>query len=122
MSSQRVSLVLLLKRKPGISMEEFRQHYDNVHAKMAEKCFDHVYDRYSRNFITADPDLWATGEEVNEAPYDAVTVISFLSMEGLEEMQRLVQEPEQFKAFLDDENSFLDQSSRISFLCEESVS
>ncbi|HEY9263456.1 MAG TPA: EthD domain-containing protein [Mycobacterium sp.] len=122
----KISVVVFLKRKPGTTKEEFAEYYNSVHAKMAEALFGHLYESYTRNLVrtsgalaSAVPDgAAAEGDDL----YDAITVITFANREALAEMQRLTQEPDQLKAFLDDEDKFLDRSSKIAFMCDQYVS
>ncbi|MDE8650994.1 EthD domain-containing protein [Novosphingobium album (ex Liu et al. 2023)] len=42
---------VLLKRKPGMTFEAFREHYENGHALLGEKYFGHLFVSYRRNYI-----------------------------------------------------------------------
>ncbi|WP_327241810.1 EthD domain-containing protein [Streptomyces sp. NBC_01320] len=89
--ADKISIVLLLKRKPGTTKEQFRDHYNSVHAKMAEDCFRHVFDSYTRNLILTSGTHASTapdGEAVDDSPYDAITV---RTRADLAEMQQVVQ-------------------------------
>ena len=33
-----IKMIAILKRKPGMTMEEFIDHYENVHAPMNKRC------------------------------------------------------------------------------------
>jgi hypothetical protein len=77
-----VKLMILLTAKDGLSQEQFRQHYETVHAPMAVRLFPMVKE-YRRNFIdrhgvqvkpgAALPDFDVITELVfaNEADYEA---------------------------------------------------
>lgn len=41
----------LLKRKQGISHEEFREHFEREHAPLALKYIGHLFVEYRRNYI-----------------------------------------------------------------------
>ncbi len=43
----------LLKRKPGISHEQFRHHYETSHAVLGQKYFGHLILSYKRNYDVA---------------------------------------------------------------------
>ncbi|MGW0180603.1 EthD domain-containing protein [Nocardia sp. NPDC003345] len=57
-------VLLFLKRKPGMSVEAFREYYENTHSKLGEK-HAHGLVRYLRRYL--DP---VGGEEL---PFDVIT-------------------------------------------------
>ena len=62
-------LILFVKRKPGLTHEQFRAHYESTHAPLARRVLPWL-DRYTRNFLTPFP-----GQP--EPPYDCVTEFWF---------------------------------------------
>jgi len=71
-------LVFLLKRKPGTTKEQFREHYETSHVKLAEKYIGHLLTGYHRNyptFATLNPSEQPAGSDVKpyDFQYDAVT-------------------------------------------------
>ncbi|MEO5587307.1 MAG: EthD domain-containing protein [Novosphingobium sp.] len=67
-------ILLFMKRKPGMSIEAFRDYYENHHVPLALKS-PAAMSRYVRRYLEprANPD---TGETV-ELPYDVVTELWF---------------------------------------------
>jgi hypothetical protein len=67
-------IVMLMKRKPGISVEEFRTYYETKHAPMAEK-YSKGVARYVRRYLNPldHPETGPGGE----LPYDVITEIWF---------------------------------------------
>jgi hypothetical protein len=59
-------ILLFLKRRPGMSVEDFRSYYENHHVKLCEK-YTVGAARYVRRFL--DP---VGGEEM---PFDVITEI-----------------------------------------------
>lgn len=57
-------VLLFLKRRPGMSVEAFRDYYENTHSKLGEK-YSRGLLRYIRRYL--DP----VGEE--ELPFDVIT-------------------------------------------------
>ena len=48
--------VCLLKRRPGMSLEEFKDYYENYHSKIGEKVLpDGVH--YVRRYVQQHPEL-----------------------------------------------------------------
>jgi hypothetical protein len=71
---------VLLKRKPGMSFEAFREHYENSHAKLGEKYFGHLFASYRRNYIPEGM-RFADGS-LGENAYDCVIELVFREVGG----------------------------------------
>jgi len=67
-----VKAMLLLKRKPGLSLAEFRQQYEEVHAPLVLKQYP-TPRKYVRNYITTN--VMPAG--VEELDFDCITEIWF---------------------------------------------
>ncbi len=67
-------IVLLMKRKPGISVEDFRAYYETRHAPLAEPHSAGV-KRYIRRYLNPQnhPETGPGGE----LPYDVITELWF---------------------------------------------
>lgn len=105
--------IALVKRKPGLSLEEFRDHYEQVHAPLARSLFPSL-KRYVRNYVTATP--FSAGDE--ESQFDCITEQWFEDMQGF---QAMVNEfaGESGRAIREDEKKFLDRAKTIYLLVEE---
>jgi hypothetical protein len=57
----------MMKRKPGMTMAEFIDYYENHHAKLGETLMP-LARRYVRRYVTPEPNP-ITGEIV-ELPFD----------------------------------------------------
>ncbi len=67
-------ILMFLKRRPGMSVEAFREYYEQRHAPLCEKYLSGVVS-YKRRYLDPLPDV-ATGE-VAELPFDVITEIGF---------------------------------------------
>lgn len=107
----------LIKRKPGLSREEFFKHYDEVHAPMALKYFPQ-FVRYERNYIMgiADPPS-RSGEEPE---FDCITEIWYKDREAFEEAENFWTS-DAGKVMLADNETFMDLSKLVFYLVEEKV-
>lgn len=67
-------ILLFMKRKPGMSVEAFRDYYENHHVPLALK-YSAAVTRYVRRYLEPhpNPDSGVTGE----LPYDVVTELWF---------------------------------------------
>lgn len=74
MSDKTYKILLLLKRRPGMSLEDFRDYYENVHSKIGEKYANGIV-RYVRRYLEPqpNPDSGVSGE----LPYDVITELWF---------------------------------------------
>lgn len=67
MAGQTWKILLFMKRRPGISVEAFREYYETRHAPLAEKYSSGV-SRYIRRYIDPQPHpetgAWADAPDV----------------------------------------------------------
>ena len=113
-------IVILLKRKPGMTREEFKAHYESSHAQMALKYHGHLMQDYRRNYIETQFGLDEFGKPNAEPAYDAVTVISFATDADMEAFmtpgpQHIIDE------FIADEFRFLDRDKVLGFTAKQEV-
>ena len=54
MKNEVFKILIFLKRRPGLSVEAFREHYETVHVKLAEKYAMGV-SRYIRKYVDPMP-------------------------------------------------------------------
>lgn len=67
-------ILLFMARKPGMSVEEFREYYETVHAPLATK-YSQGISRYIRRYIDRQPHPeTGSGEDI---PYDVITELWF---------------------------------------------
>lgn len=74
MSKPIFKILIFLKRRPGMSVEEFRDYYENKHVKLGEKYSVNV-SRYIRRYL--EPLQTAIGGTPAEPPYDVITELWF---------------------------------------------
>jgi hypothetical protein len=74
MADQISKVMIFLKRRPGMSVAEFRDYYENSHSKLCEKYAAGAL-RYARRYIDFAPDP-VTGEAV-EKDFDVITELWF---------------------------------------------
>jgi uncharacterized protein (TIGR02118 family) len=116
-----IKLIILLKRKPGLSREEFRRHYETRHAPLAMKYLDHLLLDYRRNYPQREFSYLASNSTTMESggSYDAVAEMVVQDTAALEEMYRILADPEVKSVIGKDEATFLDRDSIRIMVCEE---
>lgn len=67
-------ILLFMKRRPGLSVEAFRDYYENHHVPLALK-YSTAVSRYVRRYLDPHPNP-DTGES-GELPYDVITELWF---------------------------------------------
>lgn len=106
-----VRLICLLKRKPGMTVEEFRQHWQHHHGPLIRTTLDiarHVvlYEQY----LPADSPI-PLGRE-----FDGVTIMGF---ERADDFLAFVQEGDYTAVIQPDEQSFLDVDGLVGIIVGE---
>jgi hypothetical protein len=114
-------VIWLLKRKSGITHEQFREHYETSHAVLGQKYFGHLILSYKRNYDAAK----RAGEEgafmaARQSDYDCVTEWIMPSEAAFEECMGLMSDPAIGKVFLEDETHFLDSAATRLVRCDTS--
>jgi len=108
-----VKAIALIKRKPGLSPEEFFKHYEEVHAPLILRHAKGL-NRYVRNHVIVPPGG-------HEPEFDCITELWYESMESYR-ASIAVWRTEAGREIREDEDSFLDRSKLVFLLAEEKVS
>ncbi|WP_157219442.1 EthD domain-containing protein [Flavisphingomonas formosensis] len=117
-------LIFFLKRKQGITPEQFREHYENSHARFAQKYVGHLLTGYHRNYPTfaaLDPSNVPEGSSPTpyDIGYDAITEMRVKDMAAVEEIGRIFNDPAIQPILKEDERKFLDDSATVMIVCDE---
>jgi hypothetical protein len=67
-------ILLFMKRKPGMSMEDFKNYYENNHIPLCAPYMKGI-DGYRRNYLIPQPH--AESGTCEELPYDVITEMIF---------------------------------------------
>lgn len=113
------SIVMMLKRKPGMSMKEFRHHYETSHAAMAVKYMGDSIADYRRSYVHTQANMDKVSDPESEPAFDAVTVISFDTPEQMAAFAKAAAPHRE--EFLADEYNFLDRDRSYSFQADLEV-
>jgi uncharacterized protein (TIGR02118 family) len=105
--------IALLKRKPGLSVEEYRKHYEESHAPLALSLFPTIR-KYVRNYVTKI----AFPADAPELDFDCITEQWFDDVEGFQAMMN-AGAGEAGRAIANDEKKFLDRARTVYLLVEE---
>lgn len=103
-------LVLLVKRKPGLSHEQFRAHYEASHAPLARAKLP-LLRKYVRNFLTPLPGM-------TEPEFDCITEFWFDSDADCNATRELASTVVG-QALAEDEERFMDRPRMLCYFAEE---
>ena len=111
-----IKTVFLLKKRPGMSTEEFRAYYENTHARIGERVLP-TAERYFRRFLNPFPPP-APGQAV-ENDVDVITEIWFKDRATFDAAMAHLQEPAIAALIAADEENLFDRSKIRAFTVEE---
>lgn len=101
--------LVMIKRRKGMSMDDFKAHYENNHAPLAAKLIPSLR-RYVRHFVTPwDNPSYPAGSE--EQPYDVVTEMWYDSREAFEAAIAELTRGQSGVLIAEDEERLFDRSS-----------
>ena len=110
-----IKAVVLLKRNPSLSPEQFRKHYEEVHAPLAKRLFPFI-TKYVRNYVTTAP-FSSAG---NEPKFDCITEEWFDNMEAFQTMMDIYAS-ETGRPIREDEKGLFDMTRLQYLFVEEAV-
>jgi translation initiation factor 2B subunit (eIF-2B alpha/beta/delta family) len=93
------------RKRPGMTLDEFIDYYENQHAKLAER--KHLQSsmpnalRYVRRYLTPERNH-VTGEVIDPG-YDCIMEIWFTSREDFDYARKVINEPGRLAATREDE-------------------
>jgi hypothetical protein len=116
-----LKVMLMMKRNPGLSLEEFIEHYERVHVPLALTNARNLV-HYERHYLR--PGRFVPfGDELIEPDYDVITELWYDSETTFESQQELLRRhPEVLADIVADEENLFDRSkSRFAYV-EDHVS
>jgi EthD domain len=114
-------VMMLLKRKPGMTLQEFIDRYESEHVPFVEKYASRL-TYYSRHYL--HPGSYVIhGDVVAEPEYDVLTEMWYDDRRAFEEQQETMRErPEAIAAVVADEEKIFDRSKTRTVYVEDHVS
>ena len=109
--------LVLLKRRPGMSMEEFVDYYENHHAKLGEKYLLPRVKRYLRRYV--HPENNPITGHAEELDFDVVMEMWWDSREDFDEAMKVISSEEVRIQFFEDEERIFNSHANRVFTVEE---
>lgn len=115
-------VIHLVKRKPHMTHEQFREHFERSHAPMALKYCGHLFSEYRRNYVNmvlggGDPRVEGSGFGEMEWGWDLLSEWIMPSEESFNEIQRIMESPDIKRLFEEDEDRFIDRKAIVMMPC-----
>jgi hypothetical protein len=112
-----------IKRKPHLTHEQFRDHFERSHAAMAIKFCGHLFADYRRNYTRT---VWTGGDSrepgsgygEREWQWDLISEWILPDEAALQEIYRIMQQPGIDELFRADEDRFIDRTATVTAHCE----
>ncbi len=111
-----LKLVALLKRKPGMSMEEFKEYYETNHLPIGLPQLKGHAISHHRRYLTPIP---GPDGQASEGDYDVIMEIWFEDQAQLENAMQIWQDPDLVERVAEDTPNFLDRADNPMFFVEE---
>jgi len=99
-----VTVITLLKRRPGMSVEDFRAYYEASHRLIGEQVLSGIATRYERRYLSPTDGIDA------ECDFDVITEVDFPDEAAREEFTRVVSDPETLAMIVADEEKLFDRA------------
>lgn len=114
-----MKLLCLLKRKTGMSAEEFRAYYEANHVPLITRLLP-FFTAYERNYRDERHDFAPAhvADRFTGPDFDVVTEISFASAEDYRRMLDALADPAIGEPIRRDEENFLDRGSLALYMVE----
>ena len=110
----------LMKRKAGMSMDDFTRHFETRHVKLAEPYYRDAAVRYLRRYI--QPMVNPLSGDTPEPEFDLLVEIWFPDQERWESAMSALARPEIAGALREDASRCLDGSKMLFFTVVEQES
>jgi len=123
-ATMTIKILWMLKRKPGTTPAEFREHYERSHAAIARKYVGHLLMSYTRNYQTEAWGGTATdpaGFRQRPFDYDCITELVVADEAAFEEMGRIFAAPDASAELIADELKFLDREATVMLRCDQVI-
>ena len=118
-----IKRIIMVRRKAGLSPEQFRDGYENSHSRIAVELFGHLWLDYRRNYLTGgrsfEPGDHGGEGGPEEIGFDAISEFLLSDEAALAEMGRIAEA--NLARIKEDEARWFDQTRCWNVACETVV-
>lgn len=112
-----VKLINFLVRKPGMTPEAFRAHYENSHVPLALKTFPQILE-HRRSYPVDGGAFFPPGVTL---PWDCVSELWFADRKGFDDLLAFMGDPVASAEIAKDGDRFIDGSKSGMLLVDETI-
>lgn len=113
-----IKVIATLKRRPGMTPEEFSKYYFEHHAPLARRVIPPEVASGIRRYVQNH--AIRLGRGASEPPFDCITEIGFDDLAALQRWRAWYEGPDG-QVLRNDERNFMDVGARIVVVTEERV-
>jgi len=114
-----IKVVMPMKRRPGMSIPEFREYYESRHRLIGEKYLKGFASKYMRRFTNPTPDR---DGQLRDPEYDVFLEIWYPDQETMDACGEVLGSPDAQREIREDEEKLFDTRFMRSYVVDESVS
>ena len=114
-----IKIVMPMKRRPGMTIPEFREYYETKHRLIGEKYLKGYATRYFRRFVNPLPDR---AGELYDPEYDVILEVWYPDQQTFEACGKNLRRPDIAQEIKQDEEKIFDLRYMRSYQVEESES
>jgi uncharacterized protein (TIGR02118 family) len=111
-----VKVIAMLKRKPGLAVDDFARYYETRHAPLIRSIAPQISD-YRRNYLQREGAILAPGAA--DPDFDVVTELWFPDRAAFDEAMTAMTSPENAARIARDEENVFDRSRTMFFVVTE---
>lgn len=115
-----VRIAFFLKRKSGLTPEEFRTYYEEQHAPLARRLLP-LFQEYTRNYIQHDKSYSPPHMKGQNLQFDVLTQITFATQADYDLQLEMLKDPDLAAELTADEEKFIDRGATVFFVVEREV-
>jgi hypothetical protein len=111
-----IKLIMPMKRRPGMTVAEFREYYESSHRLLGDKYLKGCATKYVRRFTNPTPDR---DGELREPEYDVFLEVWYPDQASFDACAKRLSEPDVVQEIHADEEKLFDMRYMRSYLVEE---
>jgi uncharacterized protein (TIGR02118 family) len=109
-----IKIIAIIRRKPGLTLEEFSSYYFDQHAPLARRTIPPEVNDVIVRYVQSHAIALGSGAP----PFDCVTEIAFADLEGMQRWVEWYNGPDG-AVLRDDEERFMDRAARVVLVSDE---
>ena len=111
-------LISFVRRKPGITKQEFRNYYEEHHSKLGAMFLPPYCIKYLRRYIEPIRHSMKSNQPPHPE-FDCLVELWFESETACRDFEATVSDPEKTKFIIEDEEKFVDRENTFRFVLDD---